>query len=235
MARVIQVKQNTKEWREWRDRGLGASDAPVVMGESPWTSRFELWAYKTGLMTRPAPNQYQVAAMQRGHDLEPEARRLYETTVGNKFPSTSFEHEHHPFLRASLDGFNAKLNKNVEIKCPGKEDHAKAVAGVVPSKYMPQVQMQMLVSGAESSDYFSWNGKDSHALIEVLPDSDYQAILLQEMCHFWSLITTKIPPPVDGEELSTVIKVVQKDLDRVTQSFKALSLVCGAFIKGEAE
>lgn len=224
MSKVVNVKQNTPEWLVWRERGLGASDAPVIMGASPWTTPFKLWAYKTGLLKRPIPNSFQAAAMQRGHDLEPGARKRYEGVTGLRVPSTSFEHKEYPYLRASLDGFDPDTKKNVEIKCPGKADHALAMKGIVPAKYVPQVQMQMLVSGAKSTDYFSWDGKDSHALITVMPDVEYQKYLLDKLVAFWQCVLMNTPPECTPEELGEVLGVVEKDLNKLSTSFRVLSL-----------
>lgn len=218
---VVAIKQNTKQWSAWRDKGLGASDAPVVMDASPWTTSFQLWGYKTGILIRPAPNQFQEAAMKRGHDLEPLARDRYEAKVGKKFPATSFQHHKYEYLRASLDGYCESINKNLEIKCPGKVDHAKAVKGEVPEKYMPQLQMQMLVSGAESSDYFSWDGKDSEALITVVPDRAYQEKLLTKMVEFWVCVNTYTPPSLSMEEACVLIGLLLRErLNKAKQGEK---------------
>ena len=45
----VEFKQNTEEWRNWRSKKLGASDAPAVMGKSEWTTAYQLWEEKTGL------------------------------------------------------------------------------------------------------------------------------------------------------------------------------------------
>lgn len=173
----------------WRSKGLGASDAPVIMGVSPWTSRFQLWGYKTGLMTRPEPNQFAKVAMQRGHALEPIARKMYEELSGNLYPAVSFEHDTAPFMRASLDGYNLELNRVLEIKCPGKIDHAKAVAGIVPEKYYPQLQMQMLVSGAPISVYASWDGVSKDlAIVQLEADAEYMQFLYVELTMFWQMV-----------------------------------------------
>lgn len=222
----IKVKQNTKKWKEWRNKGLGASDAPIVMGVSPWTSPFELWGYKTGLIERPEPNVYQAIAMKRGHNLEPEARYRFEVCVGSCYPPTNFEHSKYPFLRASLDGYNVERNENLEIKCPGKIDHAKAMKGVIPSKYLPQIQMQMLVSGAALTNYYSWDGSltgDSAAIIRIKEDKVYQEHLLKKMLHFWELIQLKIPPETNIKDTKNLVSQLEKDILRTSQSIKVLS------------
>ena len=36
MPRIERLHQNTPEWHQWRRQGIGASDAPVIMGETPF-------------------------------------------------------------------------------------------------------------------------------------------------------------------------------------------------------
>jgi hypothetical protein len=63
----LDFEQSTEEWLSWRRGGIGASDAPVVMGLSPWQKEGELLLLKTGQrLERPAND-----AMQRGKRLEP--------------------------------------------------------------------------------------------------------------------------------------------------------------------
>ena len=188
----MDIKQNTPEWLEWRSKGLGASDAPIILGVSPWTTRHQLFLQKVGLSSKPKANIFQTVAMERGHDLEPKVREMYERLTGYKFPAMSFTHERLSYLRCSLDGHNIELNRSIEIKCPGKVDHAKALDGRIPDKYYPQVQMQMIVSGAGLCDYVSWDGKSEMlVIIPVAADKAYQLYLLNEMITFWTMINDK--------------------------------------------
>lgn len=224
--KIVSVKQNSKEWREWRGTGLGASDAPAVMGESPWTSPFELWLQKTGIMERPPANEFQVAAMKRGQELEPIAREKFEKEIGKPFPTLSAVHDEHEFLRASFDGYNAELNALVEIKCPGKEDLAKAAKGIVPDKYKAQVQQQLLISGAKVCYYYTWDGKsDKGTIIEVKPDPEYQKRLLDTMIDFWARVQNQILPDVTAKDVEKLVKQQQKALETLNAVSKVLSMV----------
>ena len=49
----ITLEQGTAEWLAWRTQGIGASEAPAILGENPWKSRRALLAEKTG---GPAPD-----------------------------------------------------------------------------------------------------------------------------------------------------------------------------------
>src|SRR5258707_6935375 len=129
---------NSKQWYAWRSKGLGASDAPAILGASPWTSRFELWAYRTGLLPKPEFNAFALKAVERGNQLEPLACEVYEKMTGLSVQkNVNCEHDQYPFIRASLDGYIESNNTILEIKCPGKIDHAKAIEGENPDKYFP--------------------------------------------------------------------------------------------------
>ncbi len=224
--KIISVKQNSKEWREWRGKGLGASDAPSVMGDSPWTSTFELWLQKTGVMERPPANEYQLAAMKRGTELEPTVRKMFEKHVKADFPAVSATHDTHTFMRASFDGYNEAGNTILEIKCPNKVDHAKAVKGEVPTKYIAQVQQQLLISGAKLCYYVSWDGKSPElAIVEVLPDLEYQALLEAECIDFWKRVQEKILPEVQMKDILKLVTQLQKNLDQSTKISAVLALL----------
>ena len=50
MPRIEQLHQNTPEWHRWRQLGIGASDAPVIMGDGAFKTPRMLWSIKTGRM-----------------------------------------------------------------------------------------------------------------------------------------------------------------------------------------
>ena len=71
---IIELVQGTREWLEWRHKGLGASDASTIMGENRFKSAAQLLQEKRG----PAQDFGQNAAMARGTELEP--RKLADDT-----------------------------------------------------------------------------------------------------------------------------------------------------------
>jgi len=179
------------EWLAWRRAGIGASDAPTIMGVSPWGTPYKLWCDKTGLTPLVDSNSW---ATDRGNELEPMARADYELMHGLDMPVVLAAHAEYPFLRASLDGYNAEHKIILEIKCPGAADHASAAGGKVPDKYFPQLQHQLLVTGAAKAHYYSFDGRKAH-LVEVLPDHSYIQGLLKKELAFWQCVTDKTPPP----------------------------------------
>ena len=74
---VVQLKQNSPEWIEWRRNKRMASEASVVTGRNPWQKPEKLAKVKRGLEdVRMNP------AMARGHKYEPAARAFFEAEMG---------------------------------------------------------------------------------------------------------------------------------------------------------
>ena len=48
--KVVDVSQRSDAWRVWRSQGIGASEAAVIMGRSPYKTPWRWWAEKTGLV-----------------------------------------------------------------------------------------------------------------------------------------------------------------------------------------
>lgn len=234
--------QQSKEWLEWRKKGIGASDAPVVMKVSPWKTPYQLWEEKTGKVQEPPANE----AMMRGNRLEPKARSTWELMSDCEMPACLAEHARYPFIRASLDGLNLKSSRILEIKCPNLKDHQLAIEGKVPEKYFPQLQHQLLVTNVERAIYYSYShndetGQGSGVAVEVLPDKEYQEMLLEKEIEFWEKVTNDEPPefiekdfrPIDDlalisllesyEEKISQAKGIEAQLEEIKSRIKTLS------------
>lgn len=183
----VEAKQGSSAWLAFRQRGLGASDAPAVMGRSRWTTPYGLYRQKIGLDPGPKMNP----AMARGIKLEPKAREAYERHTGNIMVPMVLESVEHPILRASLDGLEMNGKLALEIKCPGEEAHLFAKNGLVPDYYVDQVQQQLLVSGAEELHYWSFDGEDG-VLVRVFPDPVRQQEIIDKSMLFWQKVEAQV-------------------------------------------
>lgn len=189
---------NKSEWHQWRSKGLGASDAPIILGLSPWKDRITLWKEKIGEIKKDYTSNW---AIDRGNRLEPIARAHYELMVDYDCPPQMVEHGEFPWLRASLDGYNPVESVVLEIKCPGKADHQKALDSKVPKKYYAQLQHQLLVTRAKRCDYFSFDGSNG-VIVQVLPDPQFMLRLFCELRDFWECIEKRKEPSKTIEDLS---------------------------------
>jgi len=197
MPRIERLHQNTPEWHRWRMQGIGASDAPVIMGETAFQTPRTLWSIKTGRTREGSAGP----AARRGRELERFARQAYERQTGIQVEPLCLVHEEFEWMRASLDGLSFDGSTLLEIKCPlSLRDRASAQEGHVPSHYHAQLQHQLEVSGAEQAHYWSFHGTDG-ILVEIRPDREYAKRLVEAEAAFWLLVKENRWPELANEEL----------------------------------
>lgn len=183
------MQQLTEEWYQIRKTKIGASDAPIIMGVSPWKTPYQLWEQKMGLSTEKKTTCH----MQRGLDLEHIAREMYEQYKGIPISPEVVFHSNIDWMMASLDGISFDGKIIVEIKCPGEKDHLEAVEGRIPEKYYPQVQHQLAVFPADRVDYVSFRDENI-AIVSVYRDEDYIDTLIQAESSFVLHMRTMTAP-----------------------------------------
>jgi putative phage-type endonuclease len=197
MPKIERLQQNTPEWHRWRRQGLGASDAPIIMGEAAFKSPRMLWSIKTARMHEEAPGP----AARRGRELERPARQAYEREIGIQMEPLCLVHDQLEWMRASLDGLSFDGSTVLEIKCPNNvRDQSAARNGSVPPHYYAQLQHELEVSRAEELHYWSFDGS-AGSLVRVRPDRDYLKRLLDAEAAFWRLVRENVWPEPAGDEL----------------------------------
>ena len=194
MPRIERLQQNTAEWHRWRQQGLGASDAPVIMGEAAFKTPRMLWSIKTGRAQEDAAGP----AARRGRELERLARRAYEQEVGIQMEPLCLVHDQLEWMRASLDGLSFDGSTVLEIKCPmNVRDQTAAQQGSVPPQYYAQLQHELEVSRAAEVHYWSFDGS-AGSLVRVRPDHEYLKRLLDAEGAFWQLVRENVWPRAGG-------------------------------------
>lgn len=138
-SRVADVVAKTKT-------GWGASRANYMA---------ELIAERLTNVTAPG---FTNAAMQWGTETEPQARAAYVGRTGASVAEVGFvDHPEIAMTGASPDGLVAD-NGLIEIKCPNTATHLDTLlSGIVPAKYITQMQWQMACTGREWCDFVSFD------------------------------------------------------------------------------
>lgn len=180
-----EIIQGSDQWLELRRTKITASDAAVIMGLSPWKNKIQLYYDKKNKI-----ESNKTSAMQRGIDLEPIARDLYEIKTGIEvIPKVILK----DWAMASLDGMSVCGNHIVEIKCPGKKDHDLALQGKIPEYYYPQLQHQMYVCNLSTVDYFSFDGFDG-VIVNIKRDHEFIARMIIAELEFYECLMNCIEP-----------------------------------------
>jgi putative phage-type endonuclease len=193
--RIIELEQGSPEWLSWRKTVITATDCPIIMGSSPWSTAYKCWQRKLGLTEEQKTND----AMERGKRLEPEARNQFIERHGINMVPVVVESTEFNFLGASLDGLSECHKYVLEIKCGGEKLHKQASEGCIPAYYEHQIQHQLLVTGAEKAFYYSYNGTDG-ICIEVLPDPEFKTKFLAKAREFWKCVAFSEPPALQDSD-----------------------------------
>ena len=173
--------QGTPEWIALRREFVTSTDSSVIMGVNPWVTVGQLLDYKLGLRPEQEDNEH----MKYGRETESEARMAFEGFKGVSVYPKVVQGLH--FQLCSLDGISMDGQTIVEIKCPGAKDHAIALKGQVPEKYIPQLQHILSVTGAK--EIFYWSYKDgSGILVAIQRDEDYILRLVAKEKAFYDLM-----------------------------------------------
>jgi len=193
--KIINLPQGSPEWLSWRKTVITATDCSCIMGNNPWTTAYQCWQRKLGLVEEFKSNE----AMERGKRLEPEARAQFIERYGIEMTPMVVESSEFDFLGASLDGISQDGKYILEIKCGGSKLHDSASKGEIPIYYLDQIHHQLLVTGAEKCFYYSYNGSDG-ICIEVLPFPEYRTVFLPKAREFLRCVAFNEPPPLQDSD-----------------------------------
>ncbi len=181
---IVNLEQRSPEWFDFRKKHIGASEAPIIMKESPWKTPRQLWMEKLDLSDK---SEFKSKAMQRGIDLEEAARIKYTAITGIEVLPLVAKSLDYPFMIASYDGVSHDMKTIVEIKCPGDADHEMAKQQQIPKKYLYQLIQQMIVLDVDAVDYFSYKDTNDVALIHLRLEDVKSEVkrLIKEEKKFW--------------------------------------------------
>jgi len=195
--RVVELLPRTDAWHAWRNAGITATDARVLMGTEPSRTVWQLWAEKVGLVQPPDLSRN--PHVRHGVLTEPEAREAFEAHAGVMLLPVCGESDTQPILRASFDGVDDD-GIPVELKCPSESVFNEVVANGEQSeqykRYYPQVQHQIEVAGAPHGFLVFYRDTQLQSF-KVLRDDAFIAELMEKGLALWDAIDRKIEPAKD--------------------------------------
>lgn len=154
--------QGSPEWHAYRANHRNASDAPAMMGLSPYKSRNQLLhECYTGLQGEVSASTQRL--FDDGHRFEALARPLAEQIVGEPlYPITGSKGK----LSASFDGLTLMEDVNYEHKTLNAEIRAAQSAADLGAHYRVQMEQQMEVSEAKKTLFLATRWSDNDELLE---------------------------------------------------------------------
>lgn len=157
-------EQRSEAWFADRLGCVTASRIGDVMARTKTGPAASRMNYKTALVLERLTGQREQSfcspAMQRGTDLEPQARAMYSLEIADAVTECGFVH--HPEIEwsgASPDGVVGERGL-VEIKVPNSATHlATLTGGPIDLRYMYQMQWQMRCTGRDWCDFVSFDDR----------------------------------------------------------------------------
>lgn len=166
--RTINLAQGSPEWLAHRRTTRNASDAPTMMGVSPYVTRAELVRqYATGVQ-REIDERTQ-AIFDRGHEVEPALRRFAEDLIEDElYPVTGVDD--HGYLGASFDGVTFDESIIFEAKQTNAQKMEAVRAGTIPPQdYWQIVQQFAVCADAERCIYVVGDGSGENTVHLDIP------------------------------------------------------------------
>lgn len=184
---ILECQQGTPEWLAARCGKPTAScfDKIVTTKGASSTQRTKYMYQLAGERIAGKPEEsYQSAAMQRGTEMEEEARRYYEFTKQCDVTQVGFCVSECKRYGASPDGLVGDEGL-LEIKCPSLAVHVGyLLEGKLPTEYFQQTQGQLFVTGRLWSDFISYYPGIKPLIIRVTPDVVFHKSLEAELNSF---------------------------------------------------
>ena len=177
---IIKVEQKSDEWFALRNKyPLTASEAQAIGNQGKGLETL-VWEKLAERYSNGDKERYTNKDLDRGIELEPLARDMYELQTGNKVHEVGFviNEKISSVGGVSPDGIVTGQNGGVEIKCFEDKKHFKNIVNglEIESQYIWQMQMQMLFTGWEFVDFVTYNPNFKQSLLvkRVLPDKEMQ-------------------------------------------------------------
>lgn len=169
------IIQHTPEWYAIRlGRATASRIADVVAkgkAGAPSASRANYMAQLVAeRLTGVSQDSFQSDAMERGNDVEPDARRAYAFRKGLEVAETGFAQ--HPTIAMSGGSPDGLVGDDglVQFKCPNTATHIDTLRrGIISGRYQTQMQWELACTGRAWCDYVSFDPR--------LPESMTLAVL----------------------------------------------------------
>lgn len=170
---ISNEEQGSPEWFAKRAGKMTASHAQAIgnVGKGLETYIHEMMSE---FYSSADKEQFESKDTQRGNELEPIARQVYEFEHEVKVVTVGFM-ELNEYVGASPDGLVGE-DGGTEIKCPADKEFLQYLLygqDAIDSKYIWQIQMNLLISGRSWWDLIVYNPNFEKSMVEfrIYPDT----------------------------------------------------------------
>ena len=153
--KIYNFEQRTEDWYNIRKGKMTASNAETIIANGKGLETY-IYNLMAEYYSSAEKENYINADMQRGIDLEPEARLEFEFYTDLDVQEVGFI-EYNDFIGVSPDGLIGD-DGLIEIKCPNDSIYFKLLlSNNIKPEYIAQMQMQMYVTDRQYCYFVSYN------------------------------------------------------------------------------
>lgn len=188
----------TPEQKKIRQAGLGATDAAIVMGLSPYKTPYELWLEKTGRKEEePILND---SRLRLRHAHEETIAREYaaQREVKLKRVNQTVYHPELPFMLCHLDRVVIGQRKIIECKSSSgflRPAWGESGTDQAPLHYILQVQHQLACTGYDDADIAALIDIDDYRIYPMPRNAKIIAKIEEHCERFWhEHVLADVPP-----------------------------------------
>lgn len=170
---VYNIEQGSSEWHDLRNKyPLTASEAQAIGNQGKGLETL-IWKKLAERYSSADKDNYTNKDLDRGKELEPLARDMYELRTGYKVEKVGFVTDEN-ISKVGGASPDSLVNDDglLEIKCLNDDNHFQAIIEKkkndlfkIDSGYMWQMQMQMLFTGRKWCDYLLYNPNYPESLL----------------------------------------------------------------------
>lgn len=153
--KIHNFEQRTEDWYNIRKGKMTASNADTIIANGKGLETY-IYNLMAEYYSSAEKENYINADMQRGIDLEPEARLEFEFYTDLDVQEVGFI-EYNEFIGVSPDGLIGD-DGLIEIKCPNDSVYFKLLlSDNIKPEYIAQMQMQLYVTDRQYCYFVSYN------------------------------------------------------------------------------
>ena len=222
-----------EEWLEYRRKGIGGSDASIILGISPFATARDLYFDKLKIVSYKDDSSNWVA-LKIGHLLEDLVAEIFHKKTGYPIYQMKkmFYHPVHTFMLADVDYFVTLPNGEtaiLEIKTThynAKDNWWIDGEETVPVNYEAQGRHYMCVMNMNHVFYccLYGNSEDDVIIRHIERDKSYEEELIALEDIFWNEHVLKKQPPPYTEDGDLVIQSVKHHVGLADPNAPAVEL-----------
>ena len=193
------------KWLEYRNKGIGGSEAAAIAGMNPWKSPIRVYLEKIGEVEQPEENE----RMRIGRDLEDYVAQRFAAGMGMKVRKRNaiLQHDEHDWMLANIDREIVGVNEGLECKVTNSYA-ASDWKYEVPPMYEIQCHHYMAVTGYDRWWIAALIGNQEIVIRKIERDQEVIDYLIKIESDFWNnhVLKKEMPPPDGSEDAAELIK-----------------------------